>query len=77
MHIDLHLSQSNGAVPAQVYVVEPLDEFNIITITVNGKRLLVESDPAVLPDIDQTVWLTFPEDKMHLFHPESGNSLRR
>lgn len=77
MHIDLHLEETPGAQPAQVYVVEPLDEYNIITTTVNGKRLLVESDPALLPDIDQTVWLTFPEDKLHLFHPESGISLRQ
>jgi multiple sugar transport system ATP-binding protein len=75
LHIRPHLSQVDSAIPAQVYVVEPLDEFNIITATVGGERLLVETAPEVIPEIDQTIWLTFPEEKLHFFHPDTGQSL--
>jgi len=75
MHIQAHLAETAGAVPAQVYVTEPLDEFNIVTTIIHGERVLVETAPDVLPEIDQTVWLTFPDDKLHLFHPLTGQSL--
>jgi multiple sugar transport system ATP-binding protein len=75
MHVDVHLTEVEDAVAAQVYVVEPLDEFNIITATVNGSRLLVESEPSVRPDFDQTIWLTFPDEYLHLFHSDTGKSL--
>ena len=75
MHIEAHMTEVEGAVPAQVYVVEPLDEYNIVTAMLNGKRVLVETDPAVLPEQDQTIWLTFSVDRLHLFHPDSGQSL--
>jgi multiple sugar transport system ATP-binding protein len=75
LHIRPHPKQVDGAIPAQVYVVEPLDEFNIITATVGGERVLVETAPKVVPEIDQTIWLTFPEEKLHLFHHDTGQSL--
>jgi multiple sugar transport system ATP-binding protein len=75
MHLKLYMARVDGSIPVQVYVVEPLDEFNIVTVTIDGKRVLVETPPDVFPEIDQTVWLTFPEDRMHLFHPVTGKSL--
>lgn len=75
MYIQAHMSQVEAAIPAQVYVVEPLDEFNIITVTMNGTRFLVETEPDFQPDFDQRIWLTIPEEKLHLFHPETGKSL--
>jgi len=75
MHAQAYISPVEGAVEAQVYVVEPLDEFNIVTVTINGSRFLVETDPEFLPDIDQTIWIVIPDVKMHLFHPDTGQSL--
>ena len=40
-----------------------------------ARRLLIETAPDVLPELDQTVWLTFPDEKLHLFHPTTGQSL--
>jgi multiple sugar transport system ATP-binding protein len=75
MYIHAHMSEVEGAIAAQVYVVEPLDEFNIVTVTLNGSRFLVETEPEFFPDFDQTIWLTIPEEKIHLFHPVTGQSL--
>jgi multiple sugar transport system ATP-binding protein len=75
LYVEVHLTPVESAIEAQVYVVEPLDEFNIITAKFNGSRMLVESAPNVRPDFDQTIWLTFPEHRIHLFHPETGKSL--
>jgi multiple sugar transport system ATP-binding protein len=69
--------QVKGSIPTQVYVVEPLDEYNIITTTLNGngRHLLVESVPSFCPDIDQILWLTFKEEKIQFFHPTSGRNI--
>jgi multiple sugar transport system ATP-binding protein len=75
MHIQAHTAPIDGAIPAQVYVVEPLDEFNIITTLVGGERVLVETSPDLVPDVDQTLWLTFAQDRLHLFHPVTGARL--
>ncbi len=75
LHIDAHLTQVDGAFPATVYVVEPLDEYNIMTVTLGDKRVLVETKPTMLPEQDTTVWLTFPPERLHLFHPVTGQSL--
>lgn len=75
MHLKADLQPDGAAIPAQVYVVEPLDEFNIVTVLVGDQRVLVETPPAVRPDFDQTAWLTFPADHLHLFHPVTGKSL--
>ena len=75
MHAQAHMSQVEGAIEGNVYVVEPLDEFNIITVTFNGSRFLVETEPDFRPEFDQTIWLTLPEKGIHLFHPETGLSL--
>jgi ABC-type sugar transport system ATPase subunit len=75
MHIEAHMSQVEGATPAQVYVVEPLDEFNILTVIFNGSRILIESEPDFHPETDQPIWLTFPQENLHLFDPVAGQSL--
>lgn len=75
MNIQAHMSKVEGAIPARVYAVEPLDEFNIVTVTLNGSRYLVEVEPEFRPDFDQTIWLIIPEEKIHLFHPVTGQSL--
>jgi multiple sugar transport system ATP-binding protein len=69
------MDKGPGSIPAQVYVVEPLDEFNIVTALIQGERVLVEAPVDFVPDLDETIWLTFPQEKIHLFHPESERTL--
>jgi multiple sugar transport system ATP-binding protein len=75
MHIGVCMDKGPGSIPAQVYVVEPLDEFNIVTALIQGERVLVEAPVDFVPDLDETIWLTFPQEKIHLFHPESERTL--
>ena len=72
MHISASVERMADASPATVYVLEPLDEFNIVSTQAGNHRLLVETAPDFRPQMDDTLWLQFPEDKLHLFNPETG-----
>jgi ABC-type sugar transport system ATPase subunit len=72
MHISASVERMADASPATVYVLEPLDEFNIVSTQAGNHRLLVETSPDFRPQMDDTLWLQFPEDKLHLFNPETG-----
>jgi multiple sugar transport system ATP-binding protein len=72
MHISASFEQRADSSPATVYVLEPLDEFNIVSTQAGNRRLLVETAPDFRPQMDDTLWLQFPEDKLHLFNPETG-----
>lgn len=75
MHIKADKERGVDAFPASVYVVEPLDEFNIVTTQVGNHRMLVETDPGFRPQMDEVLWLRFPEDKLQLFNPKTGRRI--
>ena len=75
MHIKAGSERRVDAFPSPVYFVEPLDEFNIVTAQVGTFRLLVETAPDFRPQMDDTLWLRFPENKLHLFNPENGQRI--
>lgn len=75
MHIGVCRSKVDGAIPARVYTEEFLDEFKVITTLVGGNRVLVETKPDLRLQIDEVVWLTLPGEKVHLFDPDTGESL--
>jgi ABC-type sugar transport system ATPase subunit len=77
MHIQMCCHQADGLIPIQVYFVEPLDEFNIIAIQLGGKKLLVETEPEFCPEVDDTVWIHFPEEKLHLFDVDTQQNILR
>lgn len=75
MHIQASVTPQPDSVCAQVYVFEPLDEYNIVTTRTGGQRLLVETAPGFRPKMDDNLWLSFPENKLHLFHPTTGRRI--
>jgi ABC-type sugar transport system ATPase subunit len=61
--------------PAEVYFVEPLDEFNIISVKVADSNILVEVHPDIRPATNDTVWVGFPEEKLNLFDVNVGRNI--
>ncbi|WP_054935814.1 ABC transporter ATP-binding protein [Moorella stamsii] len=59
--------QPDYGIEANVYIMEPLGEKMIITVTVSSERLKIETDPDVRFDINQRVWLHFKKERIHFF----------
>jgi multiple sugar transport system ATP-binding protein len=75
MYVKLELEPRDGMLPAEVYFVEPLDEFNIISVKGPDSDILVEVDPGIRPKMGDTVWIGFPEEKLNLFDVASGRNI--
>jgi multiple sugar transport system ATP-binding protein len=74
--ITVTLDEQPGSVAARVYVAEPLGKETLITLAVGAERLKVLAPPELQPAMNDTVWLTFDEQDMHLFEAESGVAIR-
>jgi len=63
------------AIPAEVFVVEPLGDMAIITVTVADVRMQVVTAPDFQVDERETVWLSFDPARTLLFDAASGEVL--
>ncbi len=75
MYVALACDQAEGASAAEVYFVEMLDEFNIVSIKIGEHRMLIETDPITCPQINDVIWIDFPPEKMNLFDVTTGKNL--
>lgn len=72
MHVKVYTSPVEGSVPSKVYITETLDEYNIVTVKFGGKHFIAETTPELCPKMDETIWLFFPEEKLHFFDSRTG-----
>jgi multiple sugar transport system ATP-binding protein len=65
----------NGAVPATVYISEPMGKEMLLTVEVGGALAKAITPPTVRPKIGEAVWLAFAEECVHLFDSETEEVL--
>jgi multiple sugar transport system ATP-binding protein len=66
------------AVAAEIYVVEPHGNEYVVSLNLSGNVIKVRRDRKRLgfrPQVGQTVWAKFLQDKIHLFDKETGACL--
>jgi multiple sugar transport system ATP-binding protein len=63
----LHQQDTPGAVPGRIYTVEPTGDITYAYVTLGSSTLVVSVAPSVILAPDQPVWLTFDQDRIHLF----------
>jgi multiple sugar transport system ATP-binding protein len=63
----LHLTDTAGAVPGRIYTVEPTGDITYAYVSLGSSTLVVSVEPSVILAPDQPVWLTFDQDRIHLF----------
>lgn len=75
---DVHLSEKGGedALPAEVYLVEPLGAENIVNLRIGAHILKVRTPPTFLPPIGKLLWARFDPERSHLFDPQSTEAIR-
>lgn len=65
--IRLHRSDVSGSVPARVYTVEPTGDVTFVQAFLSGAVVNISMPPTFDAEPDDTVWLEFDQDRMHLF----------
>ena len=73
---DVRISRERvaGAMPARVFVFEPLQEVGRLTLSLPGvaERLVVETHHAVSAERDEALWVAFPPERTTLFEKAGG-----
>lgn len=75
---DVELSasqQSDSAFACQLYVVEHLHRKSILNLERDDLQIKVNTAPGYQGRIGDQIWLTFPEDRLSLFDPETSRAL--
>lgn len=63
------------AIPAEVFIFEPLGEVMIISYLLEKQIIKVLTSPDMRASIGETMWLTFDFDNVYFFDAENGMSI--
>ncbi|MGD8967876.1 MAG: ABC transporter ATP-binding protein [Anaerolineae bacterium] len=77
-HIHVTPRQEEGALPAEVYVLEPQSNELILDLSMGDLLLKASEDKKELgfrPEVGQRVWMAFMQDAVHLFDTETEKRL--
>jgi len=66
----------DDGIPARVNVVEPMGSLNVIYVSTGSARLAATTSPDFFRKTGDPVWLTFDQDKAHLFDAVTEQRLR-
>jgi multiple sugar transport system ATP-binding protein len=68
-HSTLSLSKSAvpGSVPGKVYIVEPTGDITFVQVKLGAAIVTVSVPPTVALTADETVWLGFDQQRLHIF----------
>ena len=67
-------SVPNG-IQAKVYVTEPIGDSVIVDARIGGTLVKAKADPSFQARLDDTVYLTFDIERMHVFDKKTGNTI--
>ncbi len=73
--VRLHKSQVPGSVPGKVYTVEPTGDVTFAQVFVSSAILNISLAPSVVIRPDETVFIEFDQERMHLFDGETEMAL--
>jgi ABC-type sugar transport system ATPase subunit len=77
-HIHVTPRQEVGALPAEVYVLEPQSNELVLDLSLGDLLLKASEDKKELgfrPEVGQQVWMAFMQDAVHLFDKETEKRL--
>jgi multiple sugar transport system ATP-binding protein len=74
--IRLHTKKVAGGIPGKVYTVEPTGDVTFVQIYLGEEILIVSLGPSVAIEPDQSVWLVFDQERMHIFDGETQMALK-
>jgi multiple sugar transport system ATP-binding protein len=73
--VRLHTEAFAGAVPGQVYTLEPTGDLTFVHVRLGEVTIIVSVAPGVRLDADQPIWLEFDQNRLYLFDAATGMAL--
>ena len=76
-HRDIEVAHHNGAgsIPARIYAVEPTGDITFVHLRLGEQILIASVEPSFRASLDETVWVTFDQDFLHLFDAQTQLAL--
>lgn len=71
-HIELVATTAPHAIPAEVYILEPLGRETLVTLVVGDTRVKLIAPPDLHLPLNSTVGLHFPAAHLHIFDSVTG-----
>ena len=72
----LHTQETPGAIPSRVYTVEPTGDITYVHVFLGESIIIVSVPPDVRLRPDETVWIEFDQDRLHLFDAATEQALQ-
>jgi multiple sugar transport system ATP-binding protein len=76
-HIELTDGDAPNAVPTEVEVVEPMGELSYVYVEIGGETYTASIGGEVQLRAGDSIHITFPEEKIHLFDSHTGEAVKR
>ena len=73
--LKVHLSAAPGTVQGTVYTVEPTGDITFLQVYLGSQEVMVSVEPHVALSPDQSVWLEFDQNRLHIFDGETQQAL--
>ena len=71
----IHRSPTAGTVPGTVYTVEPTGDITFLQVHLGSQEVMVSIEPHVAIAPDESVWLEFDQNRLHIFDGETQQAL--
>ena len=72
----LHLQNEPGAIQSRVYTVEPTGDVTYVHLFLGNSIIIASVAPDVRLRPDETVWIEFDQDRLHLFDGATERALQ-
>jgi multiple sugar transport system ATP-binding protein len=74
-HVKLAHHQEPGAQEAKIYTVEPTGDITFVHLRLGSQILIASVDPGFRAQLDETVWISFDQEYLHLFDARTEAAL--
>ncbi|WP_172292829.1 ABC transporter ATP-binding protein [Pseudoruegeria sp. HB172150] len=69
--LGLHDTETPGCIQARVFTVEPTGDITFVHVDVGDSTFVISVDPERRIAADQTVWIEFDQNKLHVFDAQT------
>lgn len=69
------LKQEKDFVKTKIYAIERTGSYNIVDIKLGNEIVRVRTLPTIIPELEQTAYISFDMDRISLFNKEDGKSI--
>ncbi len=74
-HISISMAEEEGAIPATVYVIEPLGTETIVNVKINDSLVKIKVSGELTLEPGTRIWIRFDINKIHVFDRKTEEAI--